>query len=356
MTIPRRQISRILLLLLLLYAAALVFRIDLPAQPAPEQAAEQAGWYAVYFTNPQFGAEASLGGGPDEVLAAAIDAAAESVDLAVYELDLWSVRDALLRAHSRGVAVRLVTESDYLAQAEIESLATAGIQVRGDERTPLMHDKFVIIDGEEIWTGSMNLTVGSAYRSNNNLLRVRSPWLAEQYRREFEEMFLLERFGALSLPALAIPASLIEGVQVEVRFSPDDRVAERIVELIRGAQRSIQIMAFNLTLDEISDAILEKAQAGVVVQGVFDEGQAKNQGSDVERLAQAGLDVWLDGSPGLMHHKVIVVDGELIITGSYNFSRSAEERNDENVLFIFSPELADQYRLEFERVLAEARG
>jgi len=356
MNIPRRQISRVLVLLLLLYAAALVFRIDLPTQPAPEQAAQQAGWYAAYFTNPQFGAEANHSGGPDEVLAAAIDAADRSVDLAVYELDLWSVRDALARAHSRGVTVRLVTESDYLGQAEIQSLVAAGIQVRGDERDPLMHDKFIIIDGAEVWTGSMNLTAGSAYRSNNNLLRVRSTWLAEQYRREFEEMFLLNLFGALSQPGLSIPASLIEGVQVEVRFSPDDRVAERIVELIRGAQRSIQIMAYNLTLDEISDAILERARAGVVVQGVFDAGQAKNQGSDVERLAQAGLDVWLDGSPGLMHHKVIVVDGELLITGSYNFSRSAEERNDENVLFIFSPELADQYRMEFERVLAEASG
>ncbi|MGH2620302.1 MAG: phospholipase D-like domain-containing protein [Anaerolineales bacterium] len=356
MTIPRRQISRILTLLLLLYAAALVFRIDLPAQPAPEQAAEQAGWYAAYFTNPQFGAGANLSGGPDEVLAAAIDAADQSVDLAVYELELWSVTDALVRAHSRGVTVRLVTESDNLGQTEIQSLEAAGIQVRGDERDPLMHDKFVIIDGAELWTGSMNLTVGSAYRSNNNLLRVSSTWLAEQYRREFEEMFVLDMFGALSLPELEIPGSLIEGVRVEVRFSPDDRVAERIVELIGGAQRSIQIMAYNLTLDEISDAILDRAQAGVLVQGVFDKGQAKNQGSDVERLAQAGLDVWLDGSPGLMHHKVIVIDGELLITGSYNFSRSAEERNDENVLFLFSPELADQYRLEFERVLAEARG
>ncbi len=356
MTIPRRQISRVLVLLLLLYAAALVFRIDLPPQPAPERTDEQPGWYAVYFTNPQFGAEASLVGGPDEVLAAAIDAADQSIDLAVYELDLMSVRDALARAHSRGVTVRLVTESDNLGQAEIQWLATTGIQMRGDERDPLMHDKFIILDGAEIWTGSMNLTVGSAYRSNNNLLRVRSTWLAQQYRREFDEMFLLDQFGALSLPGLSIPASLIEGVQVEVGFSPDDRVAERIVELISGAQRSIQIMAYNLTLDEISDAILERARAGVLVQGVFDEGQAKNQGSDVERLAQAGLDIWLDGSPGLMHHKVIVIDGELLITGSYNFSRSAEERNDENVLFIFSPELADQYRMEFERVLVEASG
>jgi len=356
MSVPRRQISQVLMLLLLLYAAALVFRIDLPAQSAPEPTARMAGWYAAYFTNPQFGAEANHSGGPDEVLAAAIDAADQSVDLAVYELDLWSVRDALVRAQSRGVTVRVVTESDNLGQAEIQSLAAAGIQLRGDERDPLMHNKFVVIDGAEVWTGSMNLTAGSAYRSNNNLLWVRSTWLAEQYRREFEEMYLLDRFGALSLPTLSIPASLVEGVQVEVRFSPDDRVAERIVELIRGAQHNIQIMAYNLTLDEISEAILDRALSGVVVQGVFDEGQAKNQGSDVARLAQAGLDIWLDGSPGLMHHKVIIVDGELLITGSYNFSRSAEERNDENVLFIFSPELADQYRLEFERVLAEASG
>ncbi len=356
MNIPRRQITRILTLLLLLYGASLVFRIGVPEPARSEPVAAQSGWYEVYFTNPQFGPEASLRGGPDEVLAAAIDAADRSVDLAVYEIDLWSIRDALLRAHSRGVEVRLVTESDNLAVPEIGSLEAAGIQVRGDERDPLMHDKFVIIDGAEVWTGSMNLTVGGVYHDNNNLLRVRSPWLADQYRREFEEMFVLNLFGALSLPALPVPGSLIEGVQVEVRFSPDDRVAERIVELIRGAQRSIQIMAYNLTLDEIRDAILERAQAGVVVQGVFDEGQAKNQGSDVERLAQAGLEVLLDGNRGLMHHKVIVIDGELLITGSYNFSRSAEERNDENVLFIFSPELAEQYQLEFERLRAEAIG
>lgn len=352
----RRQLSRLLVMLLLVYAAALLARIGSPAGPQPAPTPEPEGWFAVYFTNPEFGSEAEPTGGPDGALATAIGAARESVDLAIYELDLWSIRDALLRAHARGITVRLVTETDNLSQPEIQALVGAGIEVKGDGRSPLMHDKFVVIDRAEVWTGSMNFTVGSAYRSHNNLLRLSSPWLAEQYVREFEDKLRADEFAALALPGLPISASQIEGVPVEVRFAPDEPVAARIVELILSAERSVQIMAYNLTLDEISDALLERAAAGVTIQGVFDEGQANNQGSDVERLAQAGLEVWLDGSPGLLHHKVIVIDGAIVITGSYNFSRSAEERNDENVLFVFSPELAGLYQLEFERVLAEAIG
>jgi len=354
MWIPRRAITRVLTVLLLAYAAVLVFRIG-PPEPPADAVGNRApgGWYDLYFTNP--GAEATTGG-PDAALAAAIDAAEATVDVAVYELELGSIRDALILAHSRDVSVRVVTETDNINSPGIGALQAAGIPVRGDERAGLMHHKFVVIDGSQVWTGSMNLTVSSAYRGNNNLLRLSSTWLADQYRREFEEMFVLDRFGALSLPALPGIGTEIGDVRVELRFSPEGGVAERIVELLLGAQQSIQIMAYNLTLDSISEAILERAAAGVAVQGVFDEGQAQNQGSDVSRLAQAGLDVWLDGNPGLMHHKVIVVDGELVITGSYNFSRSAEERNDENVLFLFSQELAAQYLLEFERLLAEAGG
>jgi phosphatidylserine/phosphatidylglycerophosphate/cardiolipin synthase-like enzyme len=126
------------------------------------------------------------------------------------------------------------------------------------------------------------------------------------------------------------------------------------VELLGGAQNSIHIMAYNLTFDQITEVVLERAAAGVAVYAVFDEGQANNQGSDVARLREAGLDVVLDGNPRKMHHKVIVVDGELVITGSYNFSLSAEERNDENVLILFSTEIAALYLAEFEQLSVEA--
>lgn len=284
------------------------------------------------------------------MLAAAMDAAVESIDVAAQEIDLWSIRDALISAHERGLKVRVVTESDYASNPEMQALALAGIQVRSDEREPLMHNKFVVIDGGEVWTGSMNLTVNGAYRNNNNLLRIQSVGLAERYTEEFEEMLIEDRFGPLSWPD--VPQGTIEadGTRIEALFSPDMRVGDRIVALLQVAEKSIHVMAFNLTLDTIADAILRGDRAGIEVQGLFDADQSQNQGSDVGRFEESGLDILLDGNPRKMHHKVIIVDESIVITGSYNFSRNAEEKNDENILVIHSPELANQYLQEFMRL------
>ena len=98
--------------------------------------------------------------GPDKVLAGAIDSARLSVDVAAYSLNLWSIRDALISAYRRGVQVRVVMESDNMDVPEVQELIGAGIPVHGDQREGLMHDKFVVIDRYEVWTGSMNYTFG----------------------------------------------------------------------------------------------------------------------------------------------------------------------------------------------------
>ena len=115
-------------------------------------------------------------------------------------------------------------------------------------------------------------------------------------------------------------------------------------------------MAFSFTSDDIAQALKDSANRGVIVSGVFEESQYhSNTGTEYDNLRATGLDVRLDGNERNMHHKVFIVDGEVVITGSYNFSRSAEERNDENTLIIYSPELAAQYLAEFERVFAKAK-
>ena len=87
------------------------------------------------------------------------------------------------------------------------------------------------------------------------------------------------------------------------------------------------------------------------MRGVFDEAQAKsNLGGEYERLLENGADVRLDGNRRGMHHKVILIDDQILITGSYNFSNNAKARNDENTLIIHSPEVGAIYRQEFERV------
>jgi len=313
------------------------------------------GWYQVYFSEPEDPSSSSLRGGPDRALAEAIDEARVSVDVAIHQLNLWSIRDALIDAHHRGVSVRLVTESDYLDEREVQEVIEAGVPILGDRREGLMHNKFAVIDRQDVWTGSMNFTINGSYRNNNNLIRIRSSKLAENYTREFEEMFVDDRFGPGSPANTPNPHFSLDGVLIETYFSPDDGTASRIQELIAGAEQSIYFMAFSFTSDDIAAALIERHKAGVTVAGVFEGSQyGSNAGTEFDNLLAAGIDVYLDGNRNNMHHKVIIIDEGVVITGSYNFSRSAETRNDENTLIIHSPTLASFYISEFKDIFAAA--
>ncbi|HLE14534.1 MAG TPA: phospholipase D-like domain-containing protein [Anaerolineales bacterium] len=325
-------------------------------QTATPTGDQVASWYQVYFTDPTAPDAGSYRGGPDADLAAAIDRARLSIDAAFDTLDLWSLRDAMIEAHRRGVTVRVVVESDNLEVEEVRALSEAGIQVLGDRREGMMHNKFFILDRQEVWTGSMNFTVRGGYTANNNLLRLRSPMLVEDYLAEFEEMFTDDRFGPGSPSNIPHPRFQEQGTRLEVYFSPDDGVADQIARLVRGAEENISFLAFSFTSDEIAAALLERLDQGVSVAGVFDASQyEQNTGTEFDRLLQAGAEVRLDGNPGSMHHKVIVIDDRIVITGSYNFSRNAEERNDENTLVIHDPDIARLYLEEFRRVFELAK-
>jgi phosphatidylserine/phosphatidylglycerophosphate/cardiolipin synthase-like enzyme len=216
-----------------------------------------------------------------------------------------------------------------------------------------MHHKFVVIDEQEVWTGSMNFTVSGTYRNNNNLVQLRSAEVAALYATEFEEMYVLDRYGRLSEADPYFAPIQVDNLRIEVLFAPDQPISPRLVELLEQANQSIQLMAFNLTLDPIADALVAATVRGVKVEGVIEADQADNQGSDIERLLADGIEIVHDGNPRKMHHKVIIIDRAIVITGSYNFSRSAEEQNDENLLIIYSPEMAELYLIEFTRLRDE---
>ena len=326
-----------------------------PGTPSSGEA-DPENWYRVYFTDPASPTAETFRGGPDAPLAEAIRQARLSVEVATDDFDLWSLRDALINAHRRGVSVRVVAESNNLSTPELQALVQAGVSVLGDRREGLMHNKFVIIDHWEVWTGSMNFTISGAYKSNNNLIRLRSPQLAENYLAEFAEMFVEDRFGPGSPANTLYPSLSIEGTPIETYFSPDDGTAQELVRLILDAQQSVYFMAYSFTLDDIASAMLARARTGVSVAGVFEESQYRNnEGTEFDRLLENGLDVRLDGNSRSMHHKVIIIDQRIVITGSYNFSNSAETRNDENTLVIHSAEIAELYMEEFARVYAQAQ-
>lgn len=313
-------------------------------------------WFEIYFTDPTNSAASQESGGIETPLLAAIDAARLSVDAAIYSLSLRELGNALLRARDRGVQVRIVMESDNRDRTVPAALIEAGLPILGDRREGLMHDKFVVIDRSEVWTGSMNFTTTGAYTDNNNLVRILSVKVAENYTKEFEEMFVDDKFGSDIVPETPNPVVTLDGTRVEVYFSPDDGAAQPVRELLEGATESIYFLAYSFTADELAEAIRVRAAEGVTVAGVMEASQVQsNEGTEFDAFVQAGLDVRLDGNDGQMHHKVIIIDESIVVTGSYNFTASAENRNDENIVIFFSPEIAALYMEEFERVFAQAQ-
>ncbi|MGA2489711.1 MAG: phospholipase D-like domain-containing protein [Anaerolineales bacterium] len=359
-----RQCILTILALILILSSCNFPKHDLPTPTFVTQITDTAtdtkqadGWFHIFYTDPSAQHAKNYEGGPDEILVAAIKQARLSVDVAAYSLNLWSVRDALIQDHRRGVVVRMVMESDNMDNQEVQEIKDAGIPVIGDQQEGLMHNKFVVLDRSEVWTGSMNFTVSGVYKDNNNLIRICSPKVAEDYITEFNEMFVHHLFGQDTIVNTPYPKLTINGTPLEVYFSPDDKVEARIVGLVQNAQESINFMAYSFTSNNIGDAIMRQAQAGIQVAGVMDDNQvASSQGTEYDPFMQAGIDVRLDGNQdGLMHHKVIIIDQKIVITGSYNFTASAEERNDENVVIIFSPEVAAKFMEEFQRIYGQAQ-
>ena len=313
-------------------------------------------WFELYFTDPTSPLSPQGTGGVEGPLVDAIDRARLSIDAAAYSLSLNSVRFALINAHRRGVQVRVVMESTNMDRSDPQALIEAGIPVIGDNMDGLMHDKFMVIDRSEIWLGSMNFTDSGAYDDNNNLMRIHSTKLAENYSLEFKEMFEEDMFGPNIAPETPNPVVTIDETRVENYFSPDDGVINVLATLLNDAQASIYFLTFSFTSNELGDILRAKDEAGLTVGGVMDEEQiASNQGTEFDPFKQARIDVRIDGIAGQMHHKVFIVDEEIVVLGSYNFSQNAEVRNDENIIIVYSPIIAEQFIMEFERVKKMAR-
>jgi phosphatidylserine/phosphatidylglycerophosphate/cardiolipin synthase-like enzyme len=310
----------------------------------------------IYFTEPSNPASSQFSGGIEGPLVTAIDGARLSVHAAMYSLTLKDVRDALVRAHRRGVDVKVVMESDNIDAEAPQRLKEAGIPLLGDRRQGLMHDKFMVIDGTEVWTGSMNFTTSGAYLDDNVLVRVLSRDLAEDYETEFSEMYLDDRFGPDMGRRTPNPRITVSGIPMEVYFSPDDHVEAALIQMLADSRSSINFLAYSFTSDGLGNALVKAKERGITVSGVMDADQgASNQGTELEAFQDAGIDVRLDGNAGQMHQKVLIIDETTVALGSYNFSASAEKSNDENLLVIHDPVLARFCLEEFSRVYALAR-
>ncbi|HEV2121394.1 MAG TPA: phospholipase D-like domain-containing protein, partial [Chloroflexota bacterium] len=231
----------------------------------------------------------------------------------------------------------------------------AGIPVVADERRAIMHHKFAVVDGQRVLTGSWNFTVGDTYRLNNNAVIFRVPQLAANYSAEFEKMFVQRRFGPTKPKDIPYPEITVDGTRIETYFAAEVDPTMRLVEVLLSARERIDFLAFSFTQDDVGKAMLDRGRAGVKVRGVFERTGSETRFSEFGPLREAGLEVYQDANPYIMHHKVIVVDGRITVFGSFNFSNNAAEDNDENLLIVHSPEFARAFLSEVDRVVAAAK-
>jgi phosphatidylserine/phosphatidylglycerophosphate/cardiolipin synthase-like enzyme len=216
-----------------------------------------------------------------------------------------------------------------------------------------MHNKFAILDLKTVWTGSWNYTDGATYANNENAIALEGVDIARRYQEVFNQMFVDGRFGSARAKASDSSPPRLLSHGVKILFSPEDPILEELAKRIGAAKRSVTILAFAFTSSELAEQLRTKAHEGVAVRGLFEKSLAKNAGV-VGSLctSDSGIQVRLDSNPRYLHHDVIVIDDEIVITGSLNFSKAAMMRNDENVVVIPDATLAKKYLTEFSRLWA----
>lgn len=289
-----------------------------------------------------------------------VNSAKSTLDGSFYDIQDPEVVKAFVAAKKRGVNVRLVTDDENLMDKKdptkprqsVIDLRAAGIEVKDDKRQKLMHNKFMIVDNKTVWTGSMNLTTSSMYHHNNNSIQIRSNQLAANFNAEFKRLFEEGVFGT-NPHAIPYPTTNVSGMDMRVYFSPGGGTKQVLVEELKKATKSIRVMAFSMTDKDMLQVMIDKKKAGLKVEAVFDECLVP-QYSIYWGLRSAGINTYKDGNQALMHHKVMIIDDETVVTGSFNFSKSADEGNNENCLIVKSAPIAKQYYSEFVRVRSAA--
>jgi phosphatidylserine/phosphatidylglycerophosphate/cardiolipin synthase-like enzyme len=376
----------------------------------------------------------------EEYLIQQINAAGDELLLAVQELTLPEISQALIRAKKRGVNVQVVLENNYskpwseqhpsdltphgrrrleqlqlLADSNRDGRLSADERLTGDavallERggvtkiddtedgsrgSGLMHHKFVVVDRALVITGSANFTSSGIHgdagasrsRGNvNHLISIESTELAEVFRNEFQRMWgdgpgglHNSRFGR-SKDSPGLQTIQVNGVQVDVLFAPHSQRhpghgLNVIGQHLAAAQRSIDLALFVFSAQTVTNVLGEKIKTGISIRLLADPGFASRSFSEVLDLLGAELPdrfckieannqplttpLQTVGTPKLargdkLHHKFAVIDNKTVITGSFNWSPAAAHTNDETLLIIHSPKLAEHFTREMNRMWRSA--
>ena len=298
-------------------------------------------------------------GGPDDLLATIIkfiDGAKKKLDIAVQELDNEEIARAIIRARQRRITVRIVLEGDYLTldkarpdpfvaggQNEAnrilhDAILRAKINVRSDFNSKIFHQKFIVRDRNALLTGSTNFTDTGVTKNLNHLVIVRDRKVANEYSKEFQEIEE-GRFGKRSADRDDRPRDVVvSNLPIRVLFAPDHTPEMEIMKQMLKAKKRIDFAIFTFSGSSgIDDTMIRLSRAGMKIRGALD-GQAANQKWAATRpVKNAGAELFRvpkGNGVGKLHHKLMVLDGQVVIAGSFNYTGPANQFNDENIIII----------------------
>ncbi len=310
-----------------------------------------------------------------ETIAEFLSGASRSLDLAHYDFHLAPetaeiVGGAIKAAHERGVAVRIVYNVDHRnpipvpppPEPDVTLIAALGVPHKGISGIPdLMHHKYVIRDGESVWTGSLNWTDDSFTVQENVVRTVDAAEVAAAFTEDFEQIWtreIVEQTGFVEPRTIGV-----DGTAVRVWFTPGngEDLSARIARAICRAKRRVRIASPVITTAPVLGALAQvSSEDELDLAGVVDQTQLRgvvhewhNNGNIfwklplLQRALARGFtgkrsSAWRPegGIHDFMHAKVTVCD-DTVFLGSYNLSRSGE-MNAENVVELESAELAER--------------
>ncbi|MFC2086385.1 phospholipase D-like domain-containing protein [Bacteroidota bacterium] len=291
-----------------------------------------------------------------------INRAQTSLDLCVYNNNMTSIVSAINAAYNNGVTVRYITD-DETANIALAGL-NGGIPRLTGNSDGLMHNKILIIDADDannswVVTGSTNFTDNNLDDDFNNMICIQDQSLAKAYRMEFNEMWgssgdnsnaANARFGADKLDDTP-HKFVIDNIPVELYFSPSDDISSEIIKHIGTADNDLEFALLTFTHNDLGSAVVSAYYDGVNVKGIIEN--ENDNGTEYDYMIENGLNVIPHDNQYDIHHKYGIIDANdadsdpVLITGSHNWSASAEDRNDENTLVIFDAVIANLYYQEF---------
>ncbi|HBW22363.1 MAG: hypothetical protein A2X28_10330 [Elusimicrobia bacterium GWA2_56_46] len=305
------------------------------------------------------------------VLVDAINRTNSTLDVALYNLQITDAAQALVKARDRGVRVRVMMDYDHVfpdAGREIKYLITSGLDVKvmkGRGGSGSMHNKYAIFDGAALETGSANWSLSAESSSYENMMFVYDPAVIRGYGENFEWMWSQGRSPVVAaspvpkagpLPADPEPSVNFNGTLLpKYIFSPRGGTEAAIAKAIDSALSSVDVAMFTLTSKPIMNAVFRAVSRGLTVRLTLYAGSKFPfyQEAVGRKMAVKFLEGRVE--KGLMHNKFAVLDGRLLINGSFNWSDTAERLNTENTIFTVAPEYVGPYLLEYEKLFGMAR-